>query len=127
MSEEEQKRRDDALKRIAVVGGSEMVGKFAAIAAACEVVNEAAKKLIVLEAEPSRERGRVNPLHFLPYMMDPIVARSNIADLMHRKVKRLKPTKPCAECGEMHSHNNRWCSTECCKLYRQKEKEVRND
>ena len=120
MSDEEQKRRDDVLKRIAVVGGDEVAGKVAAMLADADAANAG---IVVGDAEPSRERGRVNPLHFLPYMMDPMAARSSIADLMHRKVKRLKPTKPCAECGEMHSHNNRWCSIECCKLYRQKEKE----
>ena len=33
------------------------------------------------------------------------------------KVRRVE-TKMCAECGNPHQHNNRWCSSECCKSYR---------
>ena len=29
--------------------------------------------------------------------------------------------KACAECGTMHTHNNRWCSAECCESYRNKQ------
>ena len=81
------------------MGGGEAAGKIATMLSACDLANGGSKRLIILEAEPSRERGRVNPLHFLPYMMDPMVARSSITDLMSRKVMMLKSTKPCAECG----------------------------
>jgi hypothetical protein len=31
-----------------------------------------------------------------------------------------KPVKQCLECGKEHRHNNSWCSSECCKKYRDK-------
>lgn len=31
-------------------------------------------------------------------------------------------TKLCLECGKPHNHNNSWCSANCCKIYRTKNK-----
>lgn len=34
-----------------------------------------------------------------------------------------RPVKKCLQCGKEHSHNNCWCSSECCHKYRQQQKE----
>ena len=31
-----------------------------------------------------------------------------------------KPKRKCLNCGELHNHNNAWCSAECCKEWRKK-------
>lgn len=46
-----------------------------------------------------------------------------VVDPQPRQRKVLgKPRKQCLECGATHSHNNSWCSAECCKAYRSKQK-----
>jgi hypothetical protein len=32
------------------------------------------------------------------------------------------PTKPCLFCGKPHSHNNSFCSAECCKAWKERER-----
>ena len=123
LSDEEQKRREDILKRVAVVGGGEMAGKVAAMLATCGASDEGDKGITILGAEPSRERGRVGFGGFLPYIMHSTARGIPPLGSVLTKLKKSKPTKPCAECGEMHSRNNSWCSPECCEIYRQKEKE----
>ena len=120
MSDGEQKRRDDVLKRVAVIGGDATARKVAAMLADAEAANEG---IIVVDAKPSRERDHAKSVNFLPYIIHSMARMGPPISPVLRKLRKSKPTKPCAECGEMHSHNNRWCSPECCKIYRQKEKE----
>jgi hypothetical protein len=38
-----------------------------------------------------------------------------------------KPLKNCLQCGKEHRHNNSWCSPECCKEYKGREKALKKD
>jgi hypothetical protein len=40
----------------------------------------------------------------------------------HRYAPHQKSTKKCLRCGAEHTHNNCFCSTKCCKLYREEKK-----
>lgn len=33
---------------------------------------------------------------------------------------RDKPARPCLHCGKAHTHNNCYCSAECCREYRRR-------
>ena len=35
--------------------------------------------------------------------------------LPRRQIVRPRPVKACIECGNLHSHNNSFCSPKCCK------------
>jgi hypothetical protein len=37
-----------------------------------------------------------------------------------------KEPKPCLECKKEHFHNNSWCSVDCCKTWRLKEKQAKS-
>lgn len=119
LSDEEQKRRDDVfLKRVAIIGGDATARKVAAMLADSDAANGG---IVVLDAEPSRERDHAKSANLLPYIIHSMARMGPPISPVLRKLRKSKPTKPCAECGEMHSHNNRWCSPECCRVYREKE------
>lgn len=40
------------------------------------------------------------------------------------KAETEKPRKKCLVCGDWHSHNNSFCSPECCKKYKTKREKV---
>ena len=40
----------------------------------------------------------------------------------YRYASYQKPVKKCLRCGTKHTHNNCFCSVECCKLYREEKK-----
>jgi hypothetical protein len=39
------------------------------------------------------------------------------------KCAREKPERPCLQCGTRHSHNNSFCSADCCRAWKEKKKQ----
>jgi hypothetical protein len=47
-------------------------------------------------------------------------------DLNNIVLPEAKKERPCLQCNKLHSHNNSFCSAECCKIYKLNNK-VKND
>jgi len=46
------------------------------------------------------------------------------ASYIPRRSTATAEVRPCVQCGKMKSHNNAYCSPECCKAHRKKGKAI---
>ena len=112
----------EAAKRIAVVSevGSVKAAALATTIRDCDAANDGDKRVVLVNDELEMNRNLAKAANFVPYTIHAMTGL--LLGKAVRKLARPKPTKPCLECGEMHSHNNSWCSTGCCKTYKLKKK-----